>query len=87
MPLAGFALDTEKVEEQLAAVKNLYEMGSSDGTIRINPFEALYYDATNWERHDEIIDSFVEQLYDAGLQDIIDEANRQIEAYHKQQEE
>lgn len=81
-PLPGFAMDTEKVKKQMAAVRRLYKIKDNMiiGIFSMTKESCFSY---GWAGHDEITDSFVQQMYDAGLQDIIDEANRQIEAYQK----
>ena len=48
-----------------------------------NPFIELTSGAANWDHYKQYIDDFVAELYDNGMQEVIDEANRQLAAYNK----
>lgn len=68
-PFAGFYFDTSNVSKQILAVDDIVLSVSDEF-----PTEK-YSDA------EEYLDYLNERLYDAGLQDILDEANRQLEEY------
>lgn len=66
---AGFYFDTSKVGKQILAVEDIVS------SVNENFPTEKYNNAEKYLEH------LNKQLYDAGLQDILDEANRQLEAY------
>ena len=66
--MGGFKWDSSKFTDQLAeisAIKDSYYTGFASGTTPI----------------DEVKDEFLEKMYAAGLQDMIDDAQAQLDAY------
>ena len=49
--------------------------------LKVNPFIELESTISSWEHYEEYIESFVDQLYENGLQEIKEEVERQLEAY------
>lgn len=78
-PVPGFVFDSQPVEQQLEAIDELYS--AEQGTL-IDPFNSRRVDS--WDIYEETMETVIDQLYEAGLQEVIDEANRQIEVYQKE---
>lgn len=76
VPAPGFVFDPSNVKKQNEAIISL--LASTDAKLGEE-----VQSAESWKSIDARLESIVEQLYEAGLQDIIDEANRQLEAYQK----
>ena len=68
IPAFGYAFDNTSVETQMAALANVaaqYALSLSTGSV--DPETAL--------------PEFLQQLEDAGINDVVDEANAQLDAY------
>ena len=64
-PFVGFTLDTSSIKTQVSQVN----------AVKDEYFTNLAKGITNY---DDVIDEFMDQLYAAGLQDIIDETQKQV---------
>lgn len=78
-PVYGFRFDEEPVKEQADAVRELYG--------QVNYFRSMLMfekndmiEETNWE---EYYDSYCQMMKEAGIDDLVKEMNRQLEAYRK----
>ena len=78
---SGFYFDTENVDAQIEEINNmLFEINDEFIPLREdengNPIEGLEINAQ------EYLADLNARLYDAGMQDILDEANRQLEEFY-----
>lgn len=78
VPVPGFVLNEEPVAETIDTL--LAECMVKEG-LKVNPFIELESTISSWEHYEEYIESFVDQLYENGLQEIKEEVERQLEAY------
>ena len=69
LPTTGFTFDTDPVETEVAACKSIVEEYST----------ALYMGSAK----DGMLDEMLERLDGAGMQKIVDEANRQLDEFFK----
>ena len=80
-PYSDFVFDETPVKEQYQAVEALFEGFNTPGGIawekETDPYRCASLEewSANWDAN---VAMLLEQMYDAGLQDIIDEANRQL---------
>ena len=79
-PYSDFVFDETPVKEQYEAVEKLFasfNRRDNPWGERMKPsrYNSLEEWSSNWDAN---IAMLLEQMYDAGLQDIIDEANRQL---------
>ena len=78
---SDFVFDETPVKEQYQAVEALFEGFNTPGGIawekETDPYRCASLEewSSNWDAN---VAMLLEQMYDAGLQDIIDEANRQL---------
>lgn len=79
VPAQGFVFNEEPVQTTIDKLMQL----SSFYLGEENPFIELTSGAANWDHYKQYIDDFVAELYDNGMQEVIDEANRQLAAYNK----
>lgn len=79
-PLKGFIFKSDNVEEQIAAVMDVW----GDG----NKLDALFafdkYGIAGYSSWDEYYEKFNSDLKKAGIDDIVEEMNRQIDEYLKE---
>ena len=71
-PYVGFTFDTSSVASELLAI---------EGIIYSVPDE---FPSDEYQSGEEYLTSLNERLYDAGLQDVLDEANRQLVKYNEE---
>ena len=71
-PYVGFTFDTSRVASELLAI---------EGIIYSVPDE---FPSDEYQSGEEYLTSLNERLYDAGLQDVLDEANRQLVKYNEE---
>lgn len=71
-PYVGFTFDTSSVASELLAI---------EGIIYGVPDE---FPSDEYQSGEEYLSSLNERLYDAGLQDVLDEANRQLVKYNEE---
>ena len=64
-----FTFDATGLEEELFAIQKIYYSVSSE------------FPSSNYANEAEYLEELNRKLYDAGLQDVLDEANRQLEVY------
>lgn len=77
-PLTGFVFDNASVEEEIVAIQKY---------LIKSPVFARLEDTDNWQSFDKDLETFRREIYDLGLQKIIDEANRQYTEWQKAQPE
>lgn len=81
-PAPGFMLtETEEIEEILQRVDQLIYEETKVGTLRHNVIGEMVSGSTDWEDYEKALDLFVERLYEEGLGEVIQEANRQLKEY------
>lgn len=77
-PLYGFTFDASAVEEEAAAVSELYlDNNAMRGLFLFEPSNSMF-DVSDWE---EYYDSFNNALKEAGIDAVVEEMNRQIQEY------
>ena len=79
-PYSDFVFDETPVKEQYEAVEKLFASFNQPNNpwgekMMPSRYASLEEWSANWDAN---IAMLLEQMYDAGLQDIIDEANRQL---------
>ena len=80
-PYSDFVFDETPIKERYQAVEALFEGFNTPGGIawekETDPYRCASLEewSANWDAN---VAMLLEQMYDAGLQDIIDEANRQL---------
>ncbi|MCD8045387.1 MAG: extracellular solute-binding protein [Clostridiales bacterium] len=77
-PLYGFTFDAGTVEEEAAAVAELYSDNNAMRGIFLFESSDNLFDVSDWE---EYYDSFNDALKEAGIDAIVEEMNRQIQEY------
>lgn len=78
-PASGFVFDTSSLQDTIEAIKATVDPKTQ------NPFAELAYGELGfqgWLQNEEKIQEYIDELYNAGLQTLIDAANEQLKNYH-----
>lgn len=79
-----FVFDPTPVAEQVTEIKAILDaLKERDSWTMETIFPEYWeYSMEEWSVYwDECMESLIQDMYDAGMQDVIDEVNRQIQAY------
>ena len=81
-PAPGFVfMRTEAIEEELQKIDRLIYAESDAGTVRYNVIGQMVSGSMDWADYEKALDTFVQRLYEEGLEEVIEEANRQLKEY------
>ena len=81
-PAAGFIFDTENVDAALEQMWSLTHTRNANGeVVNVDPISNQVGETDDWADYEKAMDDCVDQLYQMGMKEVLQEANKQLEAY------